>query len=500
MNHVKDMDWPNISHWELDEFYRGIRRNIIALEAAYEAGQLRPALAGTGVAEALGPRITQSYTGLLETPPGRLQRFRLTAIHSLLSQLREDLFAVKHLATAEVVERGPPRESSGPQDMPQPARPRIERVRARFEDGEDVLMDRRQVLAARFWGIGFDFQELESTDEIARSIARLSASKLASDISQLRTILLGRGPRTPGDSLAIAASPESRRFEHLILDILNETEHCARMAPLAEDFREKTDMRVSYPALRRRRGARVQVTQTTHQKWHDAKRSDIKAVEEFVFLSPRTLAEFLGSAPTPATPSDIGLHPRQAAAAWANFEGKPGCLDELAQGIKTVLLDALQLPWLDPRGPIAGVPSAIRVLVREFVRHEAFRSTDAIRHREATRGRLPREMRRSSSAVRRRASSPSCAQSVDLPRVALEDLRSGQTAAGIVTNLVDYGAFVDIGGIHGLLHISKIPNGSDAAVRARLSAGSRIDVLILQVDAERRRLSLGLPGTPLDDG
>ena len=45
-----------------------------------------------------------------------------------------------------------------------------------------------------------------------------------------------------------------------ILDILNEDERYARVAPLIEDFLEKTDLRVRYPRLKRKRGGRVQVT------------------------------------------------------------------------------------------------------------------------------------------------------------------------------------------------------------------------------------------------
>ena len=89
-------------------------------------------------------------------------------------------------------------------------------------------------------------------------------------------------------------TPE-RRFEHLILDILNEDDRHAKVAPLVEDFLEKTDLRVKYPGLRRKRGGRVQVTSIVAPELHETKLEAIKLAEEFVFLSPLSLAEFVDS-------------------------------------------------------------------------------------------------------------------------------------------------------------------------------------------------------------
>jgi uncharacterized protein len=58
---------------------------------------------------------------------------------------------------------------------------------------------------------------------------------------------------------------------------------------------------------------------------------------------------------------------------------------------------------------------------------------------------------------------------------------------GTVRNVVDFGAFVDVGVKQdGLLHRSKIPRGAGLAV------GDVIDVTILSIDLERERISLGL--------
>jgi small subunit ribosomal protein S1 len=74
----------------------------------------------------------------------------------------------------------------------------------------------------------------------------------------------------------------------------------------------------------------------------------------------------------------------------------------------------------------------------------------------------------------------------------LKNLDEGQIVKGIVKNLTDYGAFVDLGGLDGLLHItdiswSRVTNPSEV-----LSLGEEIDVKILSFDKEKLRVSLGL--------
>jgi len=74
----------------------------------------------------------------------------------------------------------------------------------------------------------------------------------------------------------------------------------------------------------------------------------------------------------------------------------------------------------------------------------------------------------------------------------LKNLDEGQIVKGVVKNLTDYGAFVDLGGLDGLLHItdiswSRVTNPSEV-----LSLGQEIDVKILSFDKEKLRVSLGL--------
>ena len=74
----------------------------------------------------------------------------------------------------------------------------------------------------------------------------------------------------------------------------------------------------------------------------------------------------------------------------------------------------------------------------------------------------------------------------------LKNLDEGQIVKGVVINLTDYGAFVDLGGLDGLLHITDISWSRVTHPSEVLSLGEEIDVKILSFDKEKLRVSLGL--------
>ncbi len=74
----------------------------------------------------------------------------------------------------------------------------------------------------------------------------------------------------------------------------------------------------------------------------------------------------------------------------------------------------------------------------------------------------------------------------------LEELQEGNTVKGIVKNLTDYGAFVDLGGIDGLLHITDMAWKRVKHPSEVVNVGDEIDVKILKFDRERQRVSLGM--------
>lgn len=72
----------------------------------------------------------------------------------------------------------------------------------------------------------------------------------------------------------------------------------------------------------------------------------------------------------------------------------------------------------------------------------------------------------------------------------LAELTPGEVRSGVVQNLVKFGAFVDLGGIDGLVHISELDHGHVDQPSDVLSVGETIDVYVLDVDRERERISL----------
>lgn len=72
------------------------------------------------------------------------------------------------------------------------------------------------------------------------------------------------------------------------------------------------------------------------------------------------------------------------------------------------------------------------------------------------------------------------------------ELEAGQLREGFVRSITDFGAFVDIGGIDGLVHISDMSWGSVGKVTDVLEVGQKVKVMVLKVDTKRDRISLGL--------
>jgi len=74
----------------------------------------------------------------------------------------------------------------------------------------------------------------------------------------------------------------------------------------------------------------------------------------------------------------------------------------------------------------------------------------------------------------------------------LKNLKEGDIVEGTVKNLTDYGAFIDLGGMDGLLHITDISWGRIGHPSEKLSIGEQIKVKVLHYDREKEKVSLGL--------
>ena len=73
----------------------------------------------------------------------------------------------------------------------------------------------------------------------------------------------------------------------------------------------------------------------------------------------------------------------------------------------------------------------------------------------------------------------------------LEHLEEGTVLTGVVKNLTEYGAFVDLGGLDGLLHITDMSWGRLTHPRDLVNVGDQIQVKVLKYDTEKQRVSLG---------
>jgi small subunit ribosomal protein S1 len=73
----------------------------------------------------------------------------------------------------------------------------------------------------------------------------------------------------------------------------------------------------------------------------------------------------------------------------------------------------------------------------------------------------------------------------------LADLEEGKIIRGVVKNLTEYGAFIDLGGIDGLLHITDISWGRINHPSEKFQIGDELDVVVLKFDREKERVSLG---------
>ena len=77
-------------------------------------------------------------------------------------------------------------------------------------------------------------------------------------------------------------------------------------------------------------------------------------------------------------------------------------------------------------------------------------------------------------------------------KVLLSEIQIGQTRRGVVKNITDFGAFVDLNGMDGLLHITDMSWGRVTHPSEVVKVGQELEVMILDVDREKERISLGI--------
>jgi small subunit ribosomal protein S1 len=80
----------------------------------------------------------------------------------------------------------------------------------------------------------------------------------------------------------------------------------------------------------------------------------------------------------------------------------------------------------------------------------------------------------------------------ELKKALLAEIEPGQTRAGVVKNIAQFGAFVDLGGLDGLLHVSDMSWGRVTHPSEVVQIDQHLDVFVIKVDKEREKIALGL--------
>ncbi|MEM9520899.1 MAG: S1 RNA-binding domain-containing protein, partial [Actinomycetota bacterium] len=80
----------------------------------------------------------------------------------------------------------------------------------------------------------------------------------------------------------------------------------------------------------------------------------------------------------------------------------------------------------------------------------------------------------------------------------LDNLKPGERRKGVVSSVVNFGAFVDLGGMDGLVHVSELSWKHVDHPSSVVTVGDEIDVEVLEVDLDRERISLSLKATQQD--
>jgi hypothetical protein len=230
--------WPVIGQPDVANVCREICESIVGLERAFEAGELSSRLTSGCVEQVVGPQLYEIYGKLAHRAPGPLHHLRVDAVRALLEQLQNDLSPTQ-VAHAHV--RMPPEGDSWATEQGTDSRPRLpfKLVDASFDGVSTTALRIDQMLDLRFWRIGFTFETVDLCNAFAQEVVRSTTVRLASGLRGLQHILERFSKKELNHELRIVPYPGERRFEHLILDILNEEDRYAKVAPLVEDFEKQ---------------------------------------------------------------------------------------------------------------------------------------------------------------------------------------------------------------------------------------------------------------------
>lgn len=485
-----EQQWPPAEWCDLDKARGALVWGVRALETALARRSLEHTLADRRLHDAVGPSIVAAYGAIAAEPDLYLGPPRERTVDQLLEQVVARLAPPVRTYPARLVGKG---SQTGPLRGG---------VRVVVSDPAGVSLRLDQAIGARFWGIGFQWDDAAAGDRLALATLRTVADGMAADLRHA-TRIHNRNHEDPRFPDLIPPLPQ-RRYERLMHDILDEHHAVGTPATLEEDYLQKTDLHVRFERPNHSpTRARVQVTALTSLAMHEAKLARIYYRENYVILSPVALADFLEEELHGRRRFHAPLPDELLAALRAEF-GAPMHFAELVDAVASRFRAALARPAEDPRGPLAQVPEVLRSLVRLWALRSAFRSHRLVRAR-AVRGASERvsivNARPIAEAWRefRGANEPGSWIPVKFVQATAAGYRA-LTPGGIDVCVFD-DEVVDAGAPAGLAQLDAkafaeampVPLATDALL------GAELPVLLLDV-CDEQRFATAVPGLAADSG
>ena len=352
-------------------FSSRIAEIIPEVETALVAGSIDDVLARPQVLEVLGPTLARRYKKIADYKVRHDQTFRQNWVGKFIAPLRPLMQNPEKRFPAESATTCPFQELANGHVRP-PA------IRVKHRD-EIIVLRPNQVISARRWNVWFEFDDESLDRAYDEFLVQAARQELSSNIQSLwnleTTYLSGRSRLELNPEWSFGHRGEF--FEHLVLDVLNESTSVAKRANLAEDILERTDLRVTFPSLNRRRGARVQVSITADRAQQDRKTRDWHLPDEIILLTPVELA-----AKALSPPKTILFDKFPWDVFWESFGSKNWSEETFAQELHQLFVDSFSFATAHPLGPMWLLPKPLREFIRIFVAAGAIETTRRLRERE----------------------------------------------------------------------------------------------------------------------
>lgn len=343
---------------QLEEVCDALIERIHELEECWRRGVLRLPLSCDEVRLFLGP-VAAPYDALDVAPDEPITSFRANWMRMALDEFVSALSRPRAHVGASVVANG---------------------LYGVNQNGEQLTLRLDQAISARFWGVGLELENSEHAVGFTNRVWSSALARLANEIGCVGKMCKAAAEkRIFPEAIRWRTEGYGASFEHLAMDLLNEDARRARRAKLFEDLFEWTDLRVQYPNLPRKNGARVQVKFIGSK--FDEKIPIRLNTETHVLFSPVALASYVEEI------CEGRRRPDLEEEFWDSLGAKPADSVELAKTFFRLFQSAIAAQATHPMGPLSLVPPIVRRLIRRFVCDQSFeaatRMTDALNLRNS---------------------------------------------------------------------------------------------------------------------